>query len=74
VIREIEGNKTYNRVDITSSDFLNSPFYYLAKNDVVYVEPNKTRVNASVIGQDITTLLTAVSVLLTLLIFLKVKI
>src|SRR5690606_23063795 len=38
--------KTY-RVDLTQSNFINSEFYYLKQNDVIYVEPNKTRVNSS---------------------------
>jgi polysaccharide export outer membrane protein len=43
VIREVNGIKSYNRVDITNADFINSPFYYLAQNDVIYVEPNNVR-------------------------------
>ncbi|MFA9189961.1 polysaccharide biosynthesis/export family protein [Flavobacterium sp. FZUC8N2.13] len=39
VIREIDGVKSYFRVDVTQSDFINSPHYYLAQNDVIYVEP-----------------------------------
>lgn len=43
VIREIDGVKSYFRVDVTKSDFINSPYYYLAQNDVIYVEPkNRT--------------------------------
>lgn len=71
VIREIEGNKTYNRVDITSANFLNSPFYYLAQNDVVYVEPNKTRVNNSVIGVDISTLIASLALIASIMVILK---
>jgi polysaccharide export outer membrane protein len=70
IIREVEGKKTYNRVDITKSDFLNSPFYYLAQNDVVVVEPNKTRVNASAVGPNVTATISAISVLVTLLVVL----
>ncbi len=70
IIRETEGKKTYNRIDITKSDFLNSPYYYLAQNDVVVVEPNKTRVNASVIGPNVTASISAISVLVTLLVIL----
>jgi polysaccharide export outer membrane protein len=70
IIREVEGKKTYNRVDITKSDFLNSPFYYLAQNDVVFVEPNKTRVNASAVGPNVTATISAISVLVTLLVVL----
>lgn len=70
IIREVEGVKTYNRVDITKADILDSPFFYLAQNDVVYVEPNKTRINASKIGQDITVLFSALSLLVTITVLL----
>jgi len=66
VIRESEGGKkTYNFVDMTKSDFINSPFYYLSQNDLVVVEPNKTRMNASAVGPNISVILTSVSLLLT---------
>ncbi|MEM0541991.1 polysaccharide biosynthesis/export family protein [Flavobacterium sp. j3] len=57
IIRENNGTKSYNRVDITNSDFINSDFYYLTQNDVVIVEPNKTRINSSKIGPDVQALL-----------------
>ena len=63
IIREVDGKKTYNYVDITKSDFINSPFYYLSQNDLVYVEPNKTKVNSSVVGPNISVILSALSVL-----------
>nr|MBU3862042.1 polysaccharide biosynthesis/export family protein [Flavobacterium sp. MC2016-06] len=66
VIRETNGVKSYNRVDITKSDFINSPFYYLAQNDVVYVEPNKTRVNSSAVGPNTSVIISAVSILVSL--------
>lgn len=47
VIREQNGEKKTYSVDITSKDILDSPVYYLAQNDVVYVEPNNARVSAS---------------------------
>ncbi len=42
VIRDDNGKKTEYRIDLTSKDLFTSPVYYLAQNDVVYVEPNKT--------------------------------
>lgn len=66
VIRETNGIKSYNRVDITKSDFINSPFYYLAQNDVVYVEPNKTRVNSSAVGPNTSVIISAISILVSL--------
>lgn len=67
IIRETNGVKSFNRVDITKADFINSPFYYLAQNDVVYVEPNKTKVNNSKIGADTSLLMSAASILITLI-------
>jgi polysaccharide export outer membrane protein len=66
VIREINGEKSFNRVDITKSDFINSPFYYLVQNDVVYVEPNKTRVNSSAVGPNTSVIISAISILVSL--------
>jgi polysaccharide export outer membrane protein len=50
IIREAGGIKSFNRVDITKSDFITSPFYYLAQNDVIYVEPNKSKIGAAAVG------------------------
>ncbi|WP_289662491.1 polysaccharide biosynthesis/export family protein [Flavobacterium panacagri] len=66
IIRENNGVKSYNRVDITKSDFINSPFYYLNQNDVVYVEPNRTRVNSSAVGPNTSVIISAVSILVSL--------
>ncbi|MNQ81563.1 Polysaccharide biosynthesis/export protein [compost metagenome] len=66
VIREVNGVKSYNRVDLTKSNFINSPFYYLAQNDVVYVEPNKTRVNSSAVGPNTSVIISAISILVSL--------
>lgn len=67
IIREKEGVKTIETVDITKRDFINSPYYYLSQNDVVYVEPNKTKVNASVIGPNITVGISALSLIITII-------
>jgi polysaccharide export outer membrane protein len=67
IIREVDGKKEYNRVDIKKADFINSPFYYLVQNDVVVVEPNKTRVNSSVVGPNLNVTISAVSLLTTIL-------
>jgi polysaccharide export outer membrane protein len=67
IIREIDGVKTYNRVDITKANFMNSPFYYLAQNDVVYVEPNKNKVNGSAVGPNTGVIISITSLLITLI-------
>lgn len=67
VIRESDGVKSVQRIDLTKSDFINSPYYYLRQNDVVYIEPNKTKVNSSVVGPNIGVILSGVSLLVTIL-------
>jgi polysaccharide biosynthesis/export protein len=44
LIREEDGVRRTRRIDLTSSNFLNSEYYYLKPNDVIYVEPNKTKI------------------------------
>lgn len=43
VIREVDGKRTVNYLDLKSKDIFDSPYYYLKQNDVVYVEPNDAR-------------------------------
>lgn len=46
LIRELDGGeKEYVRINLKDTEILSSPFYYLQQNDIIYVEPNKTRVN-----------------------------
>ncbi len=47
LIREIEGEKKFFNLDITSRDMLNSPYYFLHSNDVLYVEPTSGKVSLS---------------------------
>ncbi|MFV8465664.1 polysaccharide biosynthesis/export family protein [Flavobacterium sp. LB1P62] len=67
IIREIDGVKSYNRVDITKAEFINSPFYYLSQNDVVYVEPNKTRINGAAVGSNTGVIISVSSLIITLI-------
>jgi polysaccharide export outer membrane protein len=67
IIRDVAGVKTHNFIDITSADFINSPFYYLAQNDLVYVRPNGTKINSSAIGPNINVALSAISLIITII-------
>jgi polysaccharide export outer membrane protein len=51
LIREHEGKKTLNRLNLNSSQLFRSPYYYLQQNDILYVEPNKSKV----VSSDLTT-------------------
>jgi len=52
VIREENGERIVAIVDLRSMDLMNSPYYYLKQNDIVYVEPNKARAGQREINQN----------------------
>ena len=67
VIREQNGVKQEHRIDLTSREALNSPVYYLAQNDVVYVEPNGARVQSSKYTQNTSIFVSVSSVIIGLI-------
>lgn len=74
VIREVDGKRIKYLVDLRNNDLFNSPAYYLQQNDVIYVEPNNTKIGQSTINENnwksvglwvsIASLLTSVAVLI----------
>lgn len=44
LIREIDGQRIIRRIDLNDKSILNSPYYFLQPNDILYVEPNKSKV------------------------------
>lgn len=44
IIREENDQKVIERIDLNSSEIFTSPYYYLKSGDIVYVEPNKTKI------------------------------
>ena len=65
VIRDFDGTKVYNRINLNEKDALKSPVYYLTQNDVVYVEPNKSGKTASSLDQRASIAVSIISVLIT---------
>jgi polysaccharide export outer membrane protein len=43
LVREREGKKVLTRLNLNSSDLFRSPYYYLQQNDLLYIEPNKSK-------------------------------
>ena len=53
LIREDKnGQKSTHRLDISSAEILNSPYYYLQQNDIIYIEPNKSKINRQAISNN----------------------
>ena len=72
LLREVDGVLTHHRIDLRDKAILESPYYFLQQNDVLYVAPSPTRVAAattatgiwSVMLSSITTTIAVISFLL----------
>lgn len=47
IIRENNGKREFQRLDLTKPEVMASPYFYLQQSDVVYIEPTKKKVAAS---------------------------
>ena len=68
LIRNEEGKKTNQVIDLTKTDFLQSPFYFLKQNDIIYVRPNNARVKSSGFVGNASTLVSILSLAVSLFI------
>jgi polysaccharide export outer membrane protein len=73
LIRDFQGIKSFNRIDLTKADFVNSPFYYLDQNDVIYVEPRKSKIDSTTFGSNLTTIISLLGFVLTTTLILTKK-
>ena len=55
LIREdARGEKHAVRLNLNDANIINSPYYYLQQNDVLYVQPNSVKAKTSSIGSSTT--------------------
>ena len=67
LIREdATGKKEIHILNLNDANIINSPYFYLQQNDVVYVEPNKVKSQNASIGSATTLSLSAASVLVSI--------
>ncbi len=64
IIRTQGDQRVYKHIDLTKSDWMNSPFYYLRQNDVVYVPPNNPKVKTAGYIGTVGNILSVASILL----------
>ena len=63
---EADGKREIIELDLTKSDIVLSPYFYLRQNDILYVTPNKTKAKNSDIGNTTTTIISATSILVSI--------
>lgn len=67
LIREdADGKREIKELDLTKSDLVLSPYFYLRQNDILYVTPNKTKAKNSDIGNTTSTVISATSILVSI--------
>ena len=67
LIREdATGQKFIHVFDLTDANIINSPYFYLQQNDVIYVTPNKVKAQNSSVGSMTTLWFSATSILISL--------
>lgn len=66
VREEANGKQNIIPLDLTKSDFITSPYFYLKQNDILYVTPNKTKAKNSDIGNSTTLWVSATSILVSI--------
>ena len=68
VVREVNGERTFSRVNLLSKDLFKSPYFYLKTNDVVYVEAVKAKfITRTGIPQYLGIAAVAISLLITII-------
>lgn len=66
LVREKNGEKEMHRLNLLTDSIINSPYFYLAQNDVIYIEPNMSQVRNSRFGQDTNVWISISSLLITI--------
>ena len=67
LIREnANGRKEIHTIVLNDANLINSPYYYLQQNDILYVEPNNVKSQNSKVGQVTTLWFSATSILISL--------
>jgi polysaccharide export outer membrane protein len=67
LIREQDGKRIFETIDLTNKELFNKPYFYLSQNDVLFISSNKAKVNASNVGPNTSVIISSISILVTLI-------
>ncbi|HET8809504.1 MAG TPA: polysaccharide biosynthesis/export family protein [Flavobacteriaceae bacterium] len=70
IMRTVDGVRKSTAIDMTQTDWMDSPYFYLKQNDVIYVSPNGPKVASAGFIGNVGTLLSVVSILLSAVVLL----
>lgn len=67
LVREsTDGKREIIVLNLNKADIIDSPYYYMQQNDIIYVSPNKTKAKNSDIGQSTSLWISGTSILVSL--------
>ncbi len=68
VIRDNGGKREYKYLNMLDSNILNSPYYYLKQNDILYIEPNNAQIQGASFNRNTSIYISVASLLLSVLV------
>ncbi|HSI77690.1 MAG TPA: polysaccharide biosynthesis/export family protein [Lunatimonas sp.] len=69
ILRERDGVSNVYRMNLNEKNVINSPYYYLQQNDIVYVEPHKQKAKNAKVNSTLITIISVSSSVLVAMIF-----
>jgi len=70
LIREIDNKKLINEIDLTNINLLESENFQIISNDIIIVNPNRTKINSAGLIGNSSTLITLLSFILSSIILI----
>ena len=67
IVRNVDGEITKERINLSDANFFNSPYFYLKQGDVIYVSPNSTKEKTSRLDPNAGIYISVASIVVTIL-------
>ena len=71
IIRHDGDERIVKRINLTQTDWMDTPFYYVKQNDIIYVEPNDPRVKSAGFVGNVGTVISVFSIILSTVVILS---
>ncbi|MBZ9778008.1 polysaccharide export protein [Psychroflexus sp. CAK8W] len=70
IYRQEGDQREVKRIDLTQSDWMNSDYFFIKPNDIIYIEPNNPKVKSAGFVGNVGTLLSVVSIIFSAVVLL----
>ncbi len=65
-----DGERVVKRIDLTSSDWMNTDAYFIRQNDWIYIEPNQPKIKSAGFVSNVGTVSTVISIILSTIVLI----